>query len=458
MSFTISKHEAVRMQEVVPQAGILIESMRDIGYSLGTALADIVDNAISANATIIQILTNPGHGEQSLAILDDGIGMSENELVMAMRPGSKNPLEPRAAKDLGRFGLGLKTASFSQCRKLTVMSRKDGKTSCARWDLDKVALTNKWMIELLADVSGVPWADRLSSSGTLVVWQNLDRLMEEGSKDGQTDFAPKVDEAADHLSLVFHRFLAKEKGARKVHIMLNGRDLKPFDPFNSSHAATQLGPKEIVKCVHGEVVIQSFTLPHHSKDPDNWELYGGKAGYLKNQGFYVYREKRLIIHGTWFGLAKQSELTKLSRVRIDIPNGMDSEWKIDVKKASAQPPATVRKALRRVIEKICETSRRVYQSKGHILANDSQFPLWHRLQKQNEISYSLNGDHPAFVDFSNQLSEDLRVRFKKILQIASFSLPISAIYADVGSSPNDVRGAVPPPDTLIFLAKSIYRT
>ena len=142
-------------------------------------------------------------------------------------------------------------------------------------------------------------------------------------------------------------------------------------------------------------------MPHHKKvTPQEWERYAGRAGYLKNQGFYVYRQKRLIIHGTWFGLARQTELTKLARVRIDMPNGLDVEWKIDVKKASAQPPFQVRERLRRIIETIGATSKRVYTARGRVLVTDSRLPVWNRRsgQERNFLPASIQS-HPVLADF-----------------------------------------------------------
>jgi hypothetical protein len=133
-------------------------------------------------------------------------------------------------------------------------------------------------------------------------------------------------------------------------ISLNNLPLQPFDPFHSDHPATIRGPEERIRLAGQEVVIQTFTLPHHKKlRPDEWERYAGTAGYLRNQGFYVYREKRLIIYGTWFGLARQENLTKLTRVRVDMPTGLDAEWKMDVKKATAQPPSQIRERLRHLL-------------------------------------------------------------------------------------------------------------
>lgn len=447
-----------RVREAAPHAAMLIESMRDIGYSLETALADIIDNSITAKARSIKLFADTTSAQPSLAILDDGAGMTEDELLAAMRPGSRNPLETRDEDDLGRFGLGLKTASFSQCRKLTVTSRKDGVTCCARWNLDEVARTNLWLVEFLDDVSQVPWIDELGASGTLVIWEVLDRLIEGDGNDARSAFVSRIDDAAEHLELVFHRFLAGERGIRKIFLSLNGRQLQPFDPFHSSHLATQAGPVERIQSGGREVEIQTFTLPHHKKDPDEWARYAGKAGYLKNQGFYVYRGKRLIIHGTWFGLARQKELTKLARVRVDMPNGMDAEWKIDVKKASAQPPYHVRERLRRIIETIGATSRRVYTARGHRLATDSRLPVWQRMQSGNEISYCLNSEHPVFADFAERLPDDLRTDFSRVLEMAATSIPIDALFADISANPEYVSGSDIAADTLKHVVETTFAT
>jgi hypothetical protein len=447
----------IRTREAAPHAAMLIESMRDIGYSLETALADIIDNSITAKATAVRLLADTTSGEPSLAILDNGDGMSEDELLAAMRPGSRNPLDTRDKDDLGRFGLGLKTASFSQCRKLTVASRKGGVLSCARWNLDEVAQSNRWLVEFLDDTSALPWIDELGATGTLVIWESLDRLVEGDGADARSAFVARIDYAAEHLELVFHRFLAGERGLTKITLSLNGRKLSAFDPFHSSHLATQAGPVEKIRSGGQEVEVQTFTLPHHKKVlPSDWDRYAGKAGYLKNQGFYVYRGKRLIIHGTWFGLARQKELTKLARVRIDMPNGMDADWKIDVKKASAQPPYHVRERLRRIIETIGATSRRVYTARGHRLASDSRLPVWQRRQNGNEISYCLNPEHPVFADFSERLPDDLKTGFRHVLEMAATSIPIDALFADISAHPENVSGTDIGDDTLEHVVETTF--
>lgn len=169
----------MRTFDATPKASMLIESMRDIGYSLETAMADVIDNSVAANARNIGIYVDTGSADIKIGIVDDGIGMSEKLLYEAMRPGNKNPLDARFQCDLGRFGLGLKTASFSQCRRLTVVTRQNGVTSAAIWDLDFVAQQNKWLIQTPDNLDLIPWINSLGENGTLVVWENMDRLVEQ---------------------------------------------------------------------------------------------------------------------------------------------------------------------------------------------------------------------------------------------------------------------------------------
>jgi len=429
-----------------PSAASLIQSMRDLGYSLETALADVVDNSVTAHASRIEILAETTTPAVKIGVFDNGDGMSEKQLLAAMRLGSQNPLEERESSDLGRFGLGLKTASLSQCRVLTVISRRDGVTSAAVWNLEHVEEADDWLLEIPEDLTSVPWVDQLGEHGTLVVWQELDRLMEQhSSRNEPMDHAHvvrRIDNAREHLELVFHRFLSGERGLTKVQILLNGRPLEPFDPFHSSHRATIVGPVEKIR-VGGQVVtVQAYTLPHHTKvTPSDWDRYAGPAGYLKNQGFYVYRAKRLIIHGTWFRLARQAELTKLARIRVDMPNGLDEHWKIDVMKASAQPPRQVRERLRRIIETIGATSKRVYTVRGRRLVSDNQLPLWSRVQDKGEIRYEVNHDHQVLADFNAALPEDIRASFLRVLELTSAALPFDALLADFSGEPEKVGGS-----------------
>ena len=430
-------NRSVREREVPPRASVLIESLRDVGYSLQTAIADVIDNSLTAGAKRIDLLADPRADSAAIAILDDGAGMTEAELLEAMRPGSRSPRDERDASDLGRFGLGLKTASFSQCRRLTVVTRRHGSASCAIWDLDVVAAKDKWIVQFPESTAEVPWANRLASDGTLVVWEKLDRLVGRTAPRAERDLTRQLSETAAHVEFVFHRFLA---GRGRVRIALNERELEPFDPFHSDHSATQHHPQETFSLGGQPIVIRPVTLPHHDKvSAAEWRRFAGPEGYTHNQGFYLYRNKRLIVHGTWFGLARKAELTKLSRVLIDIPNSLDAEWKIDVKKASAQPPPPVRERLRQIIEGLGVPSKRAYTARGARLTGDrNRLPVWTRSQNKNRITYGLNLDHPVLTSFSERLDTGTSREFHRLVKLVASSLPLAALFADVSADPRRV--------------------
>ena len=149
--------------EFPPYAPTLIESTRAIGYSLNAAIADIIDNSIAACSKTIDIFFFPV-GDAYIAILDDGVGMDSNDIDIAMQYGSKDPLDIRDKRDLGRFGLGLKTASLSQCRVLTVISKKGNSIEARRWDIDYVSQTGQWSLIALdfthwpsSGIGAEPW-------------------------------------------------------------------------------------------------------------------------------------------------------------------------------------------------------------------------------------------------------------------------------------------------------------
>ena len=435
----------MREVDALPPASAMIESMRDIGYSLETAIADIIDNSLAAKATSIEVSLRYMESEEpSLSIIDNGEGMTEDELLQAMKPGCRHPLDDREVGDLGRFGLGMKTASFSQCRLLTVVSRKDGLTTSARWDLDLVRQHDSWRLLVLDDeeVAELPNIAALGPQGTMVLWESLDRLLDATSGAQQRQNVYRAMEVAkEHVSSVFHRFLRTVPGHRRVEVLWNDLALDPFDPFHSDHPATQATPEEVIR-VHGsEVVVQAFTLPHHDKvSAKEWERYATSAGYLRTQGFYVYRERRLIIRGTWFRLAKQAEITKLARVRVDIPTTLDHLWKIDIRKASAQPPFVVRERLKGIIDKIVKPAKRVYMGRGHRRVSRVQEPFWNRLAEQGgKVSYVVDAGNPVIAEFRSSLDPEQRALFSGIVAGINRGVPLSSMFADLASSPNSVK-------------------
>lgn len=419
-----------------PRAEVLIESMRDIGYTTSTALADIVDNSITAGAKTVHVMVNTSDESPAIAVIDDGRGMSRDELREALRPGSRNPRASRDAADLGRFGLGLKTASFSQCRRLIVVSRKDGETTAASWDLDVIATKGDWIIEWIGVPESLRWFEMLPQTGTMVLWEKLDRPA--GGDAGKT-MTRVAEEARKHLGLVFHRFISPERGERGIRISLNLKSIEAEDPFAEWHPATIRGPEEIIPIPGSQVKISPFTLPHHSKStPDERRRFEGDLGPVRSQGFYLYRERRLILRGTWFGLMRQTDLTKLSRVRVDISNSTDAEWHIDVRKSSASPPPAVRERLRRIIEPLSGGSKRTYVRRGVRLTEENPLPVWRRSAGTGTIKYDIDPTHPTLVRLAEVIGPLASTELRQALQLISASLPLDALLHDLSERPDEV--------------------
>jgi hypothetical protein len=415
--------------------------MRDLGYSLDAAIADIIDNSISAGASQVDIYSSVLSSGACLAIIDNGRGMTGEELIAAMRHGSKNPREQRSENDLGRFGLGLKTASFSQCSKLTVVSVKNGKRTAALWDLELVSERDDWIVCILdeVEIDHLPYIEKLENDGTLVLWENLDRLCE-GDTEALNEklVNEKIRAVAKHLSLVFHRFLSGEIKGKKLKIRINYHELEAFDPFCISNKATEPLRQEIIRVYGDKVVIQPFILPHHSKlSAKEKDFYKSRSDFLNNQGVYVYRNGRLMAWGDWFRLIPKGEATKLARVKIDFSNCMDEYWTIDIKKSRAYPPHLVREQIRKIIGNIAEGSARVIKGRGKRLYDSNSKPIWLRTVGQGVIRYSLDREHPVISAVQQSLEKHESKKVHEVLSIIEASIPIESIYTDYTISPQD---------------------
>ena len=239
----------MKTEKVLPNVSNFIKSIRDVGYTFDVAVADIIDNSISANASFVKILAFSSPRIQ-VNILDNGFGMDEKELVEAMRLASKNPYIQRAKNELGKFGLGLKTASFSQCKKLTVISKKDNQISIKQWDLDYIEKENEWLLitpKIESYKNNIFYKELQNlDSGTLVIWENIDRYQ-------KNIFSSKIAKLSKHLSLVFHRFLETSFNSLKIYI--NNNHLKPFNPFNPDNMATLEKKTEIIRFLNHKIEV-----------------------------------------------------------------------------------------------------------------------------------------------------------------------------------------------------------
>ena len=424
---------------VAPRADALMESLRATGYSLPDAVSDLIDNSITAEARNIW-LNFHWAGEASWAsILDDGHGMCEEELIDAMRIGSRSPREVREPSDLGRFGLGLKTASISQARSLTVATHVAGRNgvSARRWDLDHLEATGDWQllnVPVEAVGSGVEQLSQLEH-GTMVVWNKLDGLVGDAKADNvraRRQFHNALRAVEEHLGMVFHRFMTDRNS---ITLWLNGQMIKPWDPFLTGESATQRLSAETLGPMDAEITVTPYVLPHHSHlTADKHRAAGGPSGWNAHQGFYVYRNRRLLLPGDWLGLGfLKEEHYKLARIQIDLPNSFDHQWRIDVRKSHAKPPLPYRDDLLRIAKVTRKRAVTVYRHRGKTIARGvrkSPVFVWQRHVKAKRVSYVVNRDHPLIrhaLAANSIVAQDLL----RILRLIEEYVPVQQIWVDM---------------------------
>ncbi len=439
-----------------PHASSLMATARSFGnYDLAAALADLIDNSIRAEAKKLTITFEPDEDDVIVRIRDDGKGMTKDELIRAMRPASANPEDPRDASDLGRFGWGLKSASLSQARVLTVVSWTSAGCTSAKWDIDDL---DNWTMELETDEKAKAYLRTASKSrsGTEVIWSHSDRLLDtENATNIDEQLNDKIRHAQRQLSLIFHRYLSGEAHS-KFSIQVQGVSLKPTDPFMSQHPATQTIDEEVIK-LRGqeEITVKPYTIPHFSKlTVDEKEILGGDEGLVRNQGFYVYRNKRLIIYGTWFRLVPHGELSQLTRVRVDLPNTLDKDWKITLDKSDAQLPVVLRVRLRELIKRFAKRSTSANRRKGTVLTIDKQEPVWKRIAHNGRIKYQINRDHPMVWEMIAE-AEDTSIARDAISLIESF-IPTESLIKDRESQHLEQVQAITDPEMFNSLLDACF--
>jgi hypothetical protein len=419
--------------DLPPYAPVLMESTRALGYSLEAAIADLLDNSISASATEIKIEFWP-MDDPYLYILDNGNGMYPEEATRAMQYGSRSPLEERAASDMGRFGLGLKTASLSQCRSLTLVSLKDGICSAREWDLDVINERQKWIL-LVPDeeeVANLPGINQLKTyeAGTLIVWKKFDRLGA-GSISFDNAFGKKMDDVRSNIALVFHRYISGETGLKRVSIHINNAPVSPADPFLAGKSEQIMDIEPIV--IDGVTITAiPYILPHVSRlTKEELQNLGGEDGLRRKQGFYVYRNRRLLVWGTWFRMLRQDELYKLARVRIDIPNSLDGLWNLDIRKSTAVPPEVVRRNLMRIVKRIADGSKRTWTFRGRKETREDIGHTWDRHKTREGIRYLINREHPLVETVCERIANQYETDFEHLLKLIEEGIPLNAIYVDM---------------------------
>ncbi len=428
-----------------PAASAMLEALRGLGYSTEAAIADLIDNSIAAGARHVRIDFLWDGPASVVRLVDDGRGMDDRTLFEAMRPGGRHPLLVRDPQDLGRFGLGLKTASLSQGRVLAVVSRTDlGAVSQRSWDLDYVAEADEWRLlrAIPADVrvhAVVPG----ESAGTTVVVGRLDRLLGE---DMESDAARKRFQAIArrverHLAMTFHRFL--EGPQPRLELIIAGGDegarIAPWDPFLQWHPATTATPVERLAHRSGAIEVQGFVLPHRDRMmADQFEDAAGPDGWLAHEGFFVYRNRRLLVAGGWLGLGPgrrwtRDDVHRLARLRLDLPNSGDGDWKVDIRKSTATPPPAMRSRLQGLADQVRKDAREVFAWRGGRSARQAREPVarvWNTVETARGTVYRIDRAHPAVqraldaAGASRRLAEDM-------LTVIEAGLPVQRIWLDV---------------------------
>ncbi|EJP78016.1 TPA: ATP-binding protein [Stenotrophomonas maltophilia] len=451
-----------------PRADAMVEALRGLGYTTATALADLVDNSISAGAGQVEVGFNWNGVDSWISIADDGRGMNDAELLSAMRLGDRNPLDVRGASDLGRFGLGLKTASFSQARRLTVLSIKDGQSSCLRWDLDVLASDpdGEWHLLDGPESSSEPRLVQhtAQSSGTVVLWEQLDRIVTEGFT--SRHFLDLIDDVERHLAMIFHRYL--DGSGPGIELRLNGKAVGPWDPFLSSNPATWRSPESNVGEGGLRITSQAFVLPH--KDRLNDKAYveaGGIEGWSSQQGFYIYRGRRLLVAGSWLGLGRgrswsKDEAHRLARIRLDLPNDLDAQWKIDIRKSSAHPPAALRDQLYRLAEDARDRARKVFLHRAHSNSSlgrrDEVVPVWQSRETATGRRYRVDRTHAAVKELLDDAAYGTKV--EAMLRVLEETIPVQRIWLEAAESGEHAKGGFTgePDESVREVLNLIYRS
>lgn len=358
--------------DVTPSASRLTGSLRDIGYDFSSALADLVDNSISAGAQRVDIEIVFDGLASYVLIADDGVGMTDAQLLEALRFGTRRTYE---SGNLGRYGLGLKTASISQCRRLTVATRRSQtyrRVSARTLSIDHIHAVDRWEVTGPSPDSewlrAYEWLDL--GPGTVVLWDGLDRVLPQNRVDGgwaRRRFEQLALKASEYLGMVFHRFLDGSRRGIPMTITVNGDKVRPWNPFAPAERdRVELSPQRfevVAGGVRSTVKLQRYVLPPRNlfSSIAEFERLSGPQKWNRQQGLYIYRSDRLIQGGGWSGIRSVDEHTKLARASLDFGTELDPLFQINVSKMRILLPAELRTQLERPIHELCHQADSLYR-------------------------------------------------------------------------------------------------
>lgn len=425
-----------KAEEFIPEPVPMLESNRNLGYSLREAIADLIDNSISANASIVKIHFDWESGKPKMTLVDNGDGMVLDKLVNAFKLGSSNPLDDRDPNDLGRFGFGMKTASISQARCLTVITRhKHSDQLHARaLDLDFITVAQTWSLKYVdLDAHGTDMLDS-NSKGTIIVWDRWDRAPKK-----YEDFVMLHQELDNYLSVCFHRFIEK----KKLKIFLQNIEIKPVDPIPEGSQQFSRIPLPGYDCYQTAYILQHPNFWEEDfNESRNFNSYRLFEGLERQQGIYIYRCNRLLTPaGGWLSQVRPTNSAKLSRVVIDYPNNADHLWSLDITKTNAEIPYEFKEEIKEFLNKsrlqsISKINRRSRQEERKIRGKIGNGLVW--IQEVDNIlqcwRYKPNLDHPLFQNLI-QKKEVTEKNLIRIFEILSTNLPVAKIIQNNDEDP-----------------------
>lgn len=421
-----------------PNPEFLIKSIAEQGYSLETALADLMDNSITANATRIEVLTKIDKEPFVLFLSDNGDGMDKASLKKNMQFPSKSPEETRELSDLGRFGLGLKTASFSQTRIFTVLSRKKGsdKFFGLTWDVNHLKNSGKWEMILNSDqeineiIQQYTFISKehLNNSNefipnTIIIWKGLYKFENYVNEKNKQDALKEeiTNTTSEYLSIVFHKFMERQKN--RLQIRINNTLVNPFNPFpveNPSIRALEPLQKEFGKDF---VKIQGFVLPNTSIKDDSNTWTPKNKSLMDMEGLYIYRADRLILFGGWNGLIKKMPRLQLGRLKIDIGNKVDHLFHLNVAKSQINIPHDLKSAfLRAIVDLKTEAQKEFF---NHGLKSFKQRPtehsseLFYKTATNKGVLLRINDEFPLLKSLKSSLNSNQKAELNFILKMSS---------------------------------------
>lgn len=441
-------------EDVLPDPEHLIKSISEQGYSLESSLADLIDNSISANSKRIEILVDTDSEPFILFIADDGDGMDEKALKLNLKFPSSSPDEKRHQKDLGRFGLGLKTASFAQTRCFTVLSKKKGGHKyCARtWDVGHLKDTKKWeiivntqeQIDALLDSYKALSNNFLNgfdnyNPSTIIAWQGLYKFDAYLDSELRSQSVKKeiTEITSEYLSLVFHRFLEKS-----LKIRINNNILNPFNPFPEQSDLRKIeSNQKLFKS--SKLLIEGYILPSRSikesKNNSIWTL--PNKGLMEMEGIYIYREDRLILFGGWQGIIKKSPKLQLARIKVNLGNSVDHLFHLNVAKSSIVIPYDLKVSFLRYISIVKNEAEKEYNNTSlrSVTSREKQAKdlLFIRKPSNTGMLMEINMDFPLVKSIIVDLDVEKQKIFNVLVRIINTTInKIRQVHED--SSVNDV--------------------